>query len=90
MVKEKVEYVVMEVSSQSLKYHRVDGIIFDYAIFTNISLEHIGENEHTDFEDYFSSKLKIISLHLKLLFVLFSLFSILVFINNKLNYFIYC
>ena len=35
MVDEGVEVVVMEVSSQSLKLHRVDGCEFDYAIFTN-------------------------------------------------------
>ena len=56
-----IDYVVMEVSSQSLKYNRVDGITFEYAVWTNIAPEHIGENEHTDFEDYISSKLKIFS-----------------------------
>lgn len=54
-----IEYVVMEVSSQSLKYHRVHGINFYFAIFTNIMPEHIGENEHTDYNDYLESKLKI-------------------------------
>ena len=34
MVKNEVEYVVMEVSSQSLKLHRVDGCQFDIVIFT--------------------------------------------------------
>ena len=56
-----IDYVVMEVSSQSLKYNRVDGITFEYAVWTNIAPEHTGENEHTDFEDYISSKLKIFS-----------------------------
>ena len=37
MVEEKVDTVVMEVSSQSLKLHRVDGCEFDYGIFTNFS-----------------------------------------------------
>ena len=37
MVEEKVEVVVMEVSSQSLKLHRVDGCEFDYVLFTNFS-----------------------------------------------------
>ena len=54
-------YVVMEVSSQSLKYNRVFGITFDYAVWTNIEPEHIGENEHSDFDDYINSKLKIFS-----------------------------
>lgn len=32
-----VKAVVMEVSSQGLKMERVSGIVFDYAIFTNLS-----------------------------------------------------
>lgn len=59
MVKEKVEYVVMEVSSQSLKLHRVEGCEFEMAIFTNLSEDHISEKEHPDMKDYFESKLKI-------------------------------
>ena len=43
MVEEKVEYVVMEVSSQSLKLHRVDGCDFDIVLFTNFSEDHISE-----------------------------------------------
>lgn len=48
--------VVMEVSSQGLMMHRVDGFIFDYGVFTNLSPDHIGENEHKDFEDYLHCK----------------------------------
>ena len=59
MVKEKVEVVVMEVSSQSLKLHRVDGCEFDIVVFTNFSEDHISPNEHPDMEDYFQSKLKL-------------------------------
>ena len=59
MVKEKVEYVVMEVSSQSLKLGRVYGLNFDMGIFTNLSEDHISEKEHPDMEDYFNSKLKL-------------------------------
>lgn len=55
----KVDYVVMEVSSQSLKLHRVDGTNFDMAIFTNFSKDHISLKEHSDMEDYFNSKLKL-------------------------------
>ncbi len=44
--------VVMEVSSQGLMMNRVEGITFDYGIFTNLEPDHIGENEHKDFEDY--------------------------------------
>ena len=46
----------MEVSSQGLKMHRVDGILFDYGVFTNISKEHIGPNEHENFEEYMYCK----------------------------------
>ena len=59
MVKQKVEYVVMEVSSQSLKLHRVDGCEFDLVVFTNLSEDHISEKEHPDMQDYFESKLKL-------------------------------
>lgn len=59
MVKEGVEVVVMEVSSQSLKLHRVDGCAFDIVLFTNFSEDHISPNEHPDMEDYFNSKLKL-------------------------------
>ena len=59
MVKEGVEVVVMEVSSQSLKLHRVDGCQFDIVLFTNFSEDHISKNEHPDMEDYFQSKLKL-------------------------------
>ena len=44
--------VVMEASSQGFKMHRTDEILFDYGIFTNIEEDHIGENEHKDFQEY--------------------------------------
>ena len=56
-----IEYLQMEVSSQALKYNRVDQILFDVGVFLNISEDHISPVEHQDFEDYFSSKLKIFS-----------------------------
>lgn len=52
-----LEYAQMEVSSQALKYHRVDDMRFDVVIFLNISEDHISPIEHADFEDYFSSKM---------------------------------
>lgn len=52
-------HVIMEVSSQALKYRRVKGIQFDTGVFLNISEDHISPIEHEDFEDYFSSKLSI-------------------------------
>ena len=59
MVEAGVEAVVMEVSSQSLKLHRVDGCEFDIVVFTNFSEDHISPKEHPDMEDYFQSKLKL-------------------------------
>lgn len=47
-----IKYVVMEVSSQALKVGRVDGMVFDYGVFTNLTRDHIGENEHADMEEY--------------------------------------
>ncbi len=52
MLKNGCAYVVMEVSSQALKLDRTAGIIFDYAVFLNISPDHISDNEHKDFDEY--------------------------------------
>ncbi|MCI8982305.1 MAG: UDP-N-acetylmuramoyl-L-alanyl-D-glutamate--2,6-diaminopimelate ligase [Hungatella sp.] len=62
MVEEGCEYMIMEVSSQGLKMHRVDGISFDYGIFTNISRDHIGPDEHADFDEYLSCKSRLLDL----------------------------
>ena len=57
-MKEKgADSVVLEVSSQGLKLHRVTGCEFDMGVFTNFSKDHIGGFEHPDMEDYFKSKL---------------------------------
>ncbi len=62
MAEEGCEYMIMEVSSQGLKMHRVDGIEFDYGLFTNISNDHIGPNEHASFEEYLYYKSKLLNL----------------------------
>ena len=59
MVEEKVDTVIMEVSSQSLKLKRVYGCDFNIGVFTNFSEDHISEREHPNMEDYFNSKLKL-------------------------------
>jgi UDP-N-acetylmuramoyl-L-alanyl-D-glutamate--2,6-diaminopimelate ligase len=51
--------MVMEVSSQALKYDRVDGLQIDVASFLNLGRDHISPVEHPSFEDYFESKLRI-------------------------------
>ncbi|MDE6954013.1 MAG: UDP-N-acetylmuramoyl-L-alanyl-D-glutamate--2,6-diaminopimelate ligase [Erysipelotrichales bacterium] len=56
MVEGGTQYCVMEVSSQGLMLNRVAGIDFDYGVFTNLSPDHIGENEHRDFEHYMECK----------------------------------
>ncbi len=62
MVKAKVDVVVMEVSSQSLKLDRVAGCDFDIGVFTNFSEDHISEKEHPNMQDYFESKIKLFSM----------------------------
>lgn len=56
MVEAGCQYAIMEVSSQGLKMDRVAGIMFDYGVFTNISIDHIGPNEHESFEEYLYCK----------------------------------
>ena len=56
MVDAGIDTVVMEVSSQGLMLHRTQGFVFDFGIFTNIEPDHIGPNEHKDFEDYIHCK----------------------------------
>lgn len=51
-----IKYCVMEVSSQGLMMHRTLGIPFIAGIFTNLSPDHIGPNEHRDFEEYIHCK----------------------------------
>ena len=56
MVEAGCDSVVMEVSSQGLMLHRTAGFLFDLGIFTDIEPDHIGPNEHKDFEDYMHCK----------------------------------
>jgi len=56
MLKAGCEIVVMEVSSQGLMLHRTQGFTFELGIFTNLEPDHIGPNEHKDFEDYMRCK----------------------------------
>ena len=56
-----MQAVVMEVSSQALKLNRTGGFVFNLGIFTNLSPDHIGPNEHKDFEDYLHCKSRLFS-----------------------------
>ncbi|MGI5351886.1 Mur ligase family protein [Streptomyces sp. CA-250714] len=49
-----VSSVTMEVSSHALVLGRVDGCVFDVAVFNNLSPEHL--DFHPDMEDYFQAK----------------------------------
>ena len=59
MVDEGCKAMVIEASSLGLKWHRTDGIEFDYGIFTNFSNDHIGDSEHKDLEEYLNCKSKL-------------------------------
>ncbi len=59
MADEGIEIVVMEVASQGLKLHRTAGFTFELGVFTNLSPDHIGPNEHDSFEDYLECKSRL-------------------------------
>ncbi|MEO5610165.1 MAG: UDP-N-acetylmuramoyl-L-alanyl-D-glutamate--2,6-diaminopimelate ligase [Ornithinibacter sp.] len=54
MAERGLDTCVMEVSSHALVQHRVDGVVYDLALFTNLSQDHL--DFHADMEDYFSAK----------------------------------
>lgn len=56
MVDKGVDVAILEATSQGFMLHRTDGILFDYGVFTNLSPDHIGGNEHKDFDDYLNCK----------------------------------
>lgn len=62
MVLHKQKHAVMEVSSHALSQRRVDGLLFDSAIYTNLSPEHL--DYHKDISTYKKEKEKLL-LHLK-------------------------
>jgi UDP-N-acetylmuramoyl-L-alanyl-D-glutamate--2,6-diaminopimelate ligase len=49
--------VAMEVSSHALSQHRVDGIVFDVAAFTNLSRDHL--DHHRTMDGYFAAKARL-------------------------------
>jgi UDP-N-acetylmuramoyl-L-alanyl-D-glutamate--2,6-diaminopimelate ligase len=52
MVENSVSHCILEVSSQALMQGRVSGIKMDVALFTNLSPDHVGKDEHRFFEEY--------------------------------------
>mgnify|MGYP000722272710 CR=1 FL=1 len=57
MQKEKVDFVIIEVSSHALDQERVRAIKFSTGIFTNLSPEHL--DYHRDLNSYFIAKSKL-------------------------------
>lgn len=57
-----IKYFTMEVSSQALKYDRVAGVHYKIGAYLNFGEDHISSIEHSDVEDYFTSKMKLFEL----------------------------
>ncbi len=63
MIQEEVTSAVLEVSSHALVLHRVDTVLFDVAVFTNLSHEHL--DFHGTMEEYAAAKKRLFNDHLK-------------------------
>ncbi|HWU47157.1 MAG TPA: UDP-N-acetylmuramoyl-L-alanyl-D-glutamate--2,6-diaminopimelate ligase [Humibacter sp.] len=57
MREEEVRAVAVEVSAQALSRHRVDGLVFDVAAFTNLSHDHL--DDYATMQPYFEAKLEL-------------------------------
>ena len=53
----EVRAVAIEVSAQALTRHRVDGLVFDVAGFTNLSHDHL--DDYAGLDEYFQAKLEL-------------------------------
>ena len=62
-LKKNIDNVIMEASSHGLKQHRLDGLLFDTGIFTNLSHDHL--DYHKNLKDYLNSKLYLFKKLLK-------------------------
>lgn len=54
-----LKYLVMETSSQALKYERTKALKYKVGAFLNFSEDHISDIEHPNLDDYLDSKLRI-------------------------------
>ena len=63
MQKSGVEAVISEVSSHALAENRIENTMFDAAIFTNLTRDHL--DFHKTFENYYQAKKKLFTEHLK-------------------------
>ncbi|MBF4461523.1 MULTISPECIES: Mur ligase family protein [unclassified Rathayibacter] len=57
MEEEGVGAAAIEVSAQALTRHRVDGVVFDVAGFTNLSHDHL--DDYGDMDTYFAQKVQL-------------------------------
>jgi UDP-N-acetylmuramoyl-L-alanyl-D-glutamate--2,6-diaminopimelate ligase len=60
---EGVTHAAMEASSHGLDQHRVDGLVFDAAAFTNLTQDHL--DYHADMDAYFAAKRRLFTDFLK-------------------------
>lgn len=56
-IQEKIDVVVMEVSSQALALHRVEGLMFDVALLTNLRQDHL--DFHVTPQNYYEAKFQL-------------------------------
>lgn len=59
-IAKKVDFIIIECSSQGLDQNRMQGINFDYSMITNISSDHL--DYHSSFSNYIKSKMRLIDL----------------------------
>jgi len=64
MKKSGVDAVISEVSSHALAENRIEETMFDVAIFTNLTRDHL--DFHKTFENYYKAKKKLFTEHLKI------------------------
>ncbi len=63
MADNQVSHVIMEVSSHALSQQRLSGLLFDLALFTNLSRDHL--DYHADMNEYFAAKQQLFTHCLK-------------------------
>ncbi|MBT8068324.1 MAG: UDP-N-acetylmuramoyl-L-alanyl-D-glutamate--2,6-diaminopimelate ligase [Gammaproteobacteria bacterium] len=56
-VEQGADYAALEVSSHALAQHRVDGVQFEAALFTNLTRDHL--DYHASMQDYFEAKARL-------------------------------
>jgi len=63
MADDGVTHVIMEVSSHALAQHRIQGLLFDAALFTNLTRDHL--DFHHTMEAYYQAKKRLFVDYLK-------------------------